>query len=279
MPSPASSPLVSVIVTTYNNHATLEACLRSIKEQRYANIELVVVDNHSTDDTLDIAKRFTKHVYTKGPERSTQRNYAVEMAHGDYVVIIDSDMELNEEVIGACVEQVTDNSDVKALIIPEESFGEGFWAQCKKLERSFYVGVDWIEAARFFSRALYIELGGYNEKLISGEDWDLSQRAGLKTKIGRVKPFIFHNEGKLKLGKTLQKKYYYAKQFSRYLAANKETQKDIVSAQTGPLTRYKLFFSRPGKLFANPIRGAGMLFMKTCEFGFGAVGYLQSRSN
>jgi len=45
----------------------------------------------------------------------------------------------------------------------------------------------------------------------------------------------------------------------------------------GTLTRYRLFLSRPGRLLANPFVGLGMLFMKTCEFGFGGLGYVLSR--
>ena len=131
-------PLISVIVTTRNNHDTLDACLQSIVAQSYSPIELVVVDNNSTDDTKDIARRYTPHVYNKGPERSVQRNYAVEKASGDYVVIIDSDMELTRDVIRSCVSFVRQNPETGGVIIPEESFGQGFWAQCKKLERSYY---------------------------------------------------------------------------------------------------------------------------------------------
>ena len=40
---------------------------------------------------------------------------------------------------------------------------------------------------------------------------------------------------------------------------------------------YKLFFSNPKKLFKNPILGLGMIFMKSCEFGFGGMGYLVGR--
>lgn len=266
------NPLVSIIVTTRNNHATLDACLRSIAEQSYPACELIVVDNNSTDDTKDIARRYTPRVYNKGPERSTQRNFGVRKARGDYVVIIDSDMELSLDVIRACVSAVRQDGAIKGVVIPEESFGQGFWAQCKRLERSFYVGVDWMEAARFFDKTTYEQLGGYDERLVSGEDWDLSQRAASVGKLGRIQEYIFHNEGKLNLARTLKKKYYYAQKFSRYLRVNAEVA--AIKSQTGPPTRYKLFLSRPGKLFKNPVYGAGMLFMKTCEFGCGAIGYL-----
>lgn len=270
-----NQPLVSVIVTTYNNKATLEACLASIVEQSYEKVELIVVDNSSTDTTKLIAGAYTDKVYDKGPERSAQRNYGVSKASGDYVVMIDSDMELTKDVIRACVEQVTIHPEQKALVIPEESFGQGFWAQCKRLERSFYVGVPWIEAARFFDKQVYLAVGGYNEDLISGEDWDLSQRVGERVSLGRVDQYIRHNEGRLRLLRTLKKKYYYAQQFAKYLAVNKNL--PVLSSQTGIATRYALFFSQPSQLLKRPHLGLGMLFMKTSEFACGGFGYLMVR--
>lgn len=268
-------PLVSVIVTTYNNTTTLDACLASIANQSYDNVELIVVDNNSTDDTKEIARGYTDQVYNIGPERCAQRNYGVSQAQGEYIMIIDSDMELTRDVVLACVEQVTAQPEQKGLVIPEESFGKGFWAQCKRLERSFYVGVEWMEAARFFSRQTYLDLGGYNEQLISGEDWDLSQRVAETAPLGRIKEYIRHNEGHLQLGRTLKKKYYYAQKFAQYLKANKAT--SAVSSQTGIFSRYGLFFSRPHQLFRRPDLGLGMLFMKTSEFAFGSIGYLMVR--
>lgn len=131
-------PLVSVIVPTKNSSRTLEACLRSITEQTYSNIEIIVVDNFSTDATREIASSFTKHVLLHGPERSAQRNFGVAHALGIYVVIIDSDMVLESTVVEACVDAMK-NKTWQGVVIPEVSFGEGFRAQCKRLERSFYV--------------------------------------------------------------------------------------------------------------------------------------------
>jgi glycosyltransferase involved in cell wall biosynthesis len=268
-----NQPLVSVIVTTRNNHETLDACLRSIAAQTYKNIELIVADNNSSDDTKTIARRYTSHVYNKGPERSVQRNYAVSTARGDYVLIIDSDMELDEKVVASCVSAVT--ADAKAAIIPEESFGVGFWAQCKSLERSFYVGQDSIEAARFFDRALFQRVGGYSEDMTGGEDWDLSRRVAENTKITRATEFIRHNEGRLYFGKTARKMYYYAQHAAEYFAKNPT--KSALTDQSGPLERYKLFFSRPAKLFRNPLVGVGMLILKTTEYASGGVGYMRAK--
>ncbi|HEX7963486.1 MAG TPA: glycosyltransferase [Candidatus Saccharimonadales bacterium] len=263
---------VSVIVTTRNNHGTLDACLRSIAAQTYAPIELIVVDRDSTDDTKAIAARYTPLVMNRGPERSAQRNYGAAKASGKYVAVIDSDMELEPEVIAACVAAMHREMGTVGAIIPEESFGQGFWAQCKRLERSFYVGVDGIEAARFFVRETYMAVGGYDESMVSGEDWDLSRRVGEQGAIARITPFIHHNEGRLYLWRTLKKKAYYAREARNYLAKNALGSQ--LSHQVGPLQRYKLFLSRPQQLFKRPLTGLGMLFMKTCEFGFGAAGYV-----
>jgi len=269
-----SNPLVSVIVPTRNNHETLDACLRSITKQTYRPIELIVVDRDSTDGTKLIARYYTRNIYNCGPERSAQRNFGVDKANGDYVVIIDSDMELSPHVIQDCVDVMCYKPNTKGIIIPEESFGVGFWAQCKRLERSFYHGNDAIEAARFFSRGTYLAVGGYDESMVSGEDWDLSARVRNLGRIDRVKSMIKHNEGHFKLVKSLRKKYYYAGQARAYFQKNDIGSK--LTTNVGPIERYKLFFSQPKKLLINPFLGLGMLFMKTCEYGFGAFGYLLS---
>jgi glycosyltransferase involved in cell wall biosynthesis len=270
-----SKPIVSVIVTTKNNIATLDKCLASIKAQTYEPIELVIVDNFSTDNTLEIARRYTKKAYVKGPERSTQRNYAVEKATGTYVVIVDSDMVLSPTVIEECVQKMEHDKTTAGVIIPEESFGEGFWAQCKKLERSFYLGVDYMEAARFFKQSDFLKVDGYDVNMVSGEDWDLSQRIEKLGKLRRIKSFIYHNEGHISLWKSVKKKYYYAQKFTNYKDTSKADAN--VTQQTSIVGRYKLFFSKPKKLFKQPLLGIGMLFMKTCEFGFGGAGYVKSR--
>lgn len=269
------SPLVSVIIATKNEEGHISDVLRSITVQTYPQIEIIIVDNFSSDNTFQIAKTYTKHVFQEGPERSSQRNYGASKSNGEYVLFLDADMKLQKAVIEECVEKIKNKASVKAVIIPEESYGVGFWARCKKLERSFYLGVDWIESARFFSKKTFFDVGGYDTALISGEDWDLSQKIKAKGSISRVSSKIMHNEGNLTLRETVSKKYYYARKIHTYLKKNPNHKN--VKKQTDILARYILFVRRPKKLFQNPLLGVGVLLMKTAEFSAGALGLLQSK--
>lgn len=271
-------PLVSVIIPTKNSENVLGDCLKSIKKQSYKNIEIVVADNSSSDNTKEIALEYTDNFFEDSEDsekidrRSFLRNFAAENSSGKYLLIIDSDMVLSSDVIKSCVNKSENSEEDLSLVISEESFGTGFWAECKKREREYYIGSDFIEAARFFKRDLFLRIGGFDVNLISGEDWDLSNRLGDVSNISRVDEFIFHNEGELKLLRTLKKKAYYAYYFSRY--RNKSKKNKIKSKkQSSLLRRYKMFFSKPVEFFKNPILSSGMFLMKTLEFFVGGFAY------
>src|SRR5690554_5923098 len=98
--------MVSVVITTRNEERNLRNCLLSVRAQSYPQerIEIIVVDNNSTDRTVEIAREFTPQVFTMGPERSAQRNHGIiEKARGDVVLYLDADMILAPETIAAGV--------------------------------------------------------------------------------------------------------------------------------------------------------------------------------
>jgi glycosyltransferase involved in cell wall biosynthesis len=269
-----SKPIVSVVVTTFNSSEFLEECLESISSQGYKSIELIVVDNNSKDNTRLIAQKFTEKVYIFGPERSAQRNFGVEKSRGEFVLIIDSDMVLGSHVIEEIAINFQAKHEAMCLVVPEESYGIGFWAKCKKLERSFYLGVEWMEAARAFRRVVFLEVGGYDEKNTGTEDYDLPHRIEFKynsKSVDRINGVIYHNEGIFSLVRSCKKKFYYARALDVY--SNKVENKKYFSKQSSVLSRFGLYFKSPRKLFINPILGFGMLFMKCCEISSGAAGY------
>ena len=184
-------PLISVIITTRNEEVVIEKLLQSVRAQTYPHLEVILVDNHSTDRTCEIARLYVDKLLVQGPERSAQRNLGVREAAGDYVLTLDADMELSPTVVEEAVILVIENPDIKAVCIPERSFGDNFWAQCKALERDCYLDDHEVTATRFFERGVFLRVGGYDETLHAAEDWDLSQRMGQVARIGYLKSIIY----------------------------------------------------------------------------------------
>lgn len=89
--------LVSVIVPVYNSEKYLQSCIESIQNQEYENIEIIIIDDGSTDDSSVICDRYAEmderihviHQDNKGV--SAARNTGIEIARGKYVVFVDSD--------------------------------------------------------------------------------------------------------------------------------------------------------------------------------------------
>jgi len=258
--------IVSVVITTKNEESNIETCLQSIKKQTYyANlIEIIVVDNNSTDKTKEIALKYTNLVFNKGPERSAQRNYGIKQAKGKYVLYLDADMILSEDVIFECVNKC-EKENLIALYIPERIIGKGFWIKVRDFERSFYTGTC-IDAVRFVRRDKFLEIDGFDESLTGPEDWDFNRRINEKGKTGVINAFIEHNEGKFNIRKYLNKKVYYAATFDKYI--NKWGNKDpIVKKQLGLWYRYFGVYFENGKwkqLLVHPLLGILMYFLRFC---------------
>src|SRR5262245_46652239 len=265
-----AGPTVSVVVPTRNSARTLAACLESIRAQTHEPLELIVVDNASTDGSEQLAASWADAVLQGGPERSAQRNRGAAEATGEFLLFIDGDMVLEPNVAAACVEVVTRGVD--AVVIPEQSFGDGFWARCKTLERSCYLGDDSIEAARFFRRSVFEAVGGYDEDLDAMEDWDLHERVRQGgARVGRADALIWHDEGRLRLGPLVAKKFQYGRSFGRYLAKHPRL------ARRQALPFRPAFVRQRHRLAADPVTAAGMVFMKMSEGVAGGAGLVSAR--
>jgi len=95
-----SSPVVSVIVPTYNRQALLPRALDSVVAQTFDNWEIVLVDDGSTDGTEDVAARYREQLkerftYIRQPNQgsSNARNHGMDACNGRFVAFLDSDDE------------------------------------------------------------------------------------------------------------------------------------------------------------------------------------------
>ena len=192
---------LSVVITTRNEAANIANCIHAFDAVR-DEVEVIVVDNASTDDTKKIAADLGATVLDKGPERCAQRNLGWQMAKAEWVIVLDADMILPQETIkemlgiagrGQDLGRKTEDgrpdlaskvSSPLAYWIPEIRTGSGIRVKARNFERSFYDGTC-IDALRLFHKSILEKTGGYDESLIAGgEDWELDIR--ILEKIGRA---------------------------------------------------------------------------------------------
>ncbi len=248
--------LVSVVLSTFNNKSTIVTCIRSIKRQTYSPIEIIIVDEWSIDGTDKIAHKEGARVYFHGPERAHNRNYGIMKAKGEYILVLDSDMELKKSVIEECINKIR-TTRCDACVIPEESVGSGYWARVRRFERQWYRGDDSVEAARFFKESVIRSLKGYDPSLVGAEDWDLHQRLLKKFHVCRIGSRLIHHEGTLTLKRLLSKKMYYGRAFLEYKKRHPQAFRNAV-LRTSILTNIHHFLLRPSV-------GVGVLFLKFAE--------------
>ncbi len=115
------TPLVSIIMPTYNRAYLIEETFSSILKQTYENWECIVIDDGSTDNTDAIVEALSKKdkrfkyrkrepKYTKGP--SGCRNQGIDMAIGEYIVFFDSDDIIHPKALEICIE-IINNTGVE----------------------------------------------------------------------------------------------------------------------------------------------------------------------
>lgn len=91
------NPLISIVIPVYNVEKYLERCLDSVIEQTYRNLEIILVDDGSTDGSGDICEKYgqkdtrIKVLHQKNQGQASARNYGMQYVHGMYLVFIDSD--------------------------------------------------------------------------------------------------------------------------------------------------------------------------------------------
>jgi len=104
----AFNDLVSVTIVTYNSGRFIKRCLESVLEQKYANIEVVVIDNASTDGTVDILEPFAESCRIYYNEQNlgfaAAQNQAIALAQGEWILTCNPDVLLMPNFIQALVE-------------------------------------------------------------------------------------------------------------------------------------------------------------------------------
>ncbi len=258
--------LVSVIVPTFNNKRTIEMCLRSIVNQTHAQIEIILVDNHSDDGTVEIGQRFGAKILSGDIGMAEARNLGASASSGAYLFNVDSDQELDPRLVQDCVSLCQQGAD--AVYVHELFVASGFWSRCRMIEYMTYWGDPAMEVPRFVRKKLFERVGGYDVRLTAGEDYDFSFRARkVSTRFAASRYLLNHHEaGSLKY--IVFKKYRYGKTMKLYI--DKYGMKAF-----GHFTLIRPAWLRNRRLLLTyPQYSAGMIFIKFLQYAVSFIGLL-----
>lgn len=195
-------PLVSVLIPLYNAEKYISETLNNCLAQTYPNIEIIIVDDGSTDNGLNIARSYaSKHENIKVYEQLNSgapraRNVAFEKSSGEFIQYLDADDLMSEDKISAQMELVNRYGDehiytAKYIHFKERPGDEPYLFQ--KIDRSFESGLDWLIASwsgggfgtimGWLTHRRFIEQAGkWDESLKKNQDGEFFCRVLILTK-------------------------------------------------------------------------------------------------
>lgn len=173
-------PLVSIIVPIYNMERFLEETLNSIMATTYKPLEIILVNDGSTDSSLSIAQQFAERYETvrvidqKNGGVSRARNHGIEEAKGEFILPVDADNIIEPTFVERAVDSfLTGGSDVM-VVRPRIDFigdktGEWFFPPFTLREMASH---NILDNCAMFRKSDWQRVGGYCERLLTREDWD-----------------------------------------------------------------------------------------------------------
>lgn len=194
-------PKVSVVIPTYNRGHLIQKSINSVLNQTYRNIELIVVDDCSTDNTEAVVKEIKdeRFIFLKSSERmgpSVARNKGIENATGELVAFQDSDDEWYIDKLEKQIELLlVSPNDVAAVYCGIEFFdvttgykiGEDLREiDFKKAYKEGFLYTPWTQTV-LIKKNVLDEVGYFDERLLAAEDTELAIRVSRKYKYAFVK--------------------------------------------------------------------------------------------
>lgn len=197
-----STPFVSVIIPTFNRAALLARAIGSVCRQTYSNLDIIVVDDASDDDTQEVVAnisdsriRYIRHESNRGG--SGARNTGIQTALGEFIAFLDDDDEWEPEKTEA---QLMALRQYDAVLCTSNEHRRGI----ERYDSRESIDLDDLRKGHFtaggtsvlMARASVLKETLFDETLPRCQDWDIFIRIAKKYRIGYInKALVRYNEG------------------------------------------------------------------------------------
>lgn len=201
-------PLVSIVIPAYNHEKYIEKSILSVIKQSYPNIELIVINDGSSDSTLEVIKNLRKKFDFKICNQNNQGQCQAlnrgirEYSKGEYIGILASDDFWAKEKISLQMKKLINNKNSDFCFSQAVKFSQDseilnnriFPKKCLSgnLLRRVFLSQHVPAGTILFKRSLYEDVGGFDENL-EEEDWDFVIKCASLTQFTSVnKPLLFY---------------------------------------------------------------------------------------
>jgi len=199
-----NQPLVSIIIATYNRAICIRGAIKSVLAQTYRNIELVIIDDGSTDKTKDLVQLFlldprVHYFRQENKGVSIARNNGIKVSKGKYIAILDSDdfwckadklekqvnfLEKNIEyalVGGGAIEMDKEGKETMRYLLLEND---------EDIRKTILLSNAFANVTTLFRKDIWERVGGYDKGFDGLEDRDLWLKIGRLSKFYNLQEFF-----------------------------------------------------------------------------------------
>jgi glycosyltransferase involved in cell wall biosynthesis len=202
-------PLVSVIIPNYNYSKHVGKAIDSVLNQTYQNVEVIVVDDGSTDNSLAVLASYGDRISVMQQTNegvSKARNRGVSKAQGKFVAFLDADDIWLPTKIDKQIERFKRETDLGLVHcsmtyidsedrpIGEITDGMEGWVaeEFLRFERGVVIGAG---STALLPRVVFDEVGGFDPRQSTAADWDFNYRVAKKYKVGFVRePLVLYRQ-------------------------------------------------------------------------------------
>lgn len=173
---------VSIVIPCYNKELYISDAIESALAQTYKDIEIVVVNDCSGDNSAQIIKEYADKYqqikfidFDKNEGVIKARNTAIEAAGGEYILPLDADDTIEPTYVEKAVKILEENKSIGVVYCKVKFFGDASWnLNCPEFSENYLLYSSCISSCSMFRKKDFIKCGGYRDYMKDGcEDWDL----------------------------------------------------------------------------------------------------------